>query len=385
MQESWNVVAGYGDQVPLFFYSTLFFTHPETRDMFPIGMAGQRDKLFGALGTIVSRVGQVDELVPFLEQLGRDHRKFGVQADHYPAVGSALLGTLAHFLGPQWTDQLAADWQAAYELVAKVMRQAAQEATNSSPPWWDAEVIGHERRTLDVAVLTVKANYRLDFLPGQSVAVATHLRPGMWRYYSPANAPRSDGTIELHVRMVPGGPVSSALVHGIQLGDVLRLGAPVGNRLTLNPDGNRPLLLLAGGTGLAPLKALAEQVAGQRAGRPERRVTLVVGAHTDHDLYDWPALEALAKAHHRWLSVVPAVSEVCLRPQESGTAVEVALRLGRFTDHEVYVCGSDHMVRDSVRRLAQAGTPVERIRFESFTGLGGEQYGVASHGEDIES
>jgi hypothetical protein len=70
MRKSFDKVASFGDEVPLFFYSHLFLSHPETRAMFPVSMMQQRDRLFRALGHIVARVDDLDVLVPFLQQLG---------------------------------------------------------------------------------------------------------------------------------------------------------------------------------------------------------------------------------------------------------------------------------------------------------------------------
>ncbi|HEX7162186.1 MAG TPA: globin domain-containing protein [Trebonia sp.] len=94
LKESFARAAAYGDQVPLFFYSHLFLGHPETRAMFPVSMSNQRDKLLNALGRIIADVSNHDDLVPFLQGLGRDHRKFGTLANHYPAVGASLLAYL---------------------------------------------------------------------------------------------------------------------------------------------------------------------------------------------------------------------------------------------------------------------------------------------------
>src|SRR5690348_2789567 len=116
LKNSWALVTKAGDEVPLFFYSHLFLSHPEVREMFPISMASQRDKLVGALGAVVSNAHQLDDVLPVLQQLGRDHRRFGAVADHYPAVGASLMATLSYFLGPLWTEELAADWSAAYGL-----------------------------------------------------------------------------------------------------------------------------------------------------------------------------------------------------------------------------------------------------------------------------
>lgn len=361
LKDSWHLVARSGDQVPLYFYSVLFLMNPETRDMFPVSMARQRDRLVTALGHIVSNVDRVEELVPFLQQLGRDHRKFAVAPSHYPAVGQALLATLEHFLSDRWTPALAHDWAQAYNLVAQVMVEAANEASQKTPPWWEAEIIGHENRTLDIAVIRARLNYQYPFRPGQSASISYSMRPRTWRFYSFANAPRQDNTIDLHVRMVAGGTLSPALVMGARRGDVLRVGAAVGDRLTLGPEVTGDLLFIAGGTGLAPLKALVEQVAFEG---PQRRVDLVVGARTGRDLYDLDALGKIA-ADHPWLNVVPVVSHDAFYRGTRGYAVDVALQGWR--GQHVFVCGSEEMARNTVGRLLDAGVPSEQIHYDEFT------------------
>jgi len=226
MRANFAKAAAAGDETPLYFYSHLFLSHPETRAMFPVSMAHQRDRLFSALGDVVARVDDLDALVPILQALGRDHRKFGTLAAHYPAVGASLLATLEHF-DDDWSPELAKSWSEAYDVVASVMIEAAEEAAGQ-PAWWEADVVAHDRRTIDVAVLLVRPRARYDYLPGQSVSLETELRPRLWRYYSPANAPRPDGLLELHVKARDGGPVSSALVHRVGVGDVLRLARPSG-------------------------------------------------------------------------------------------------------------------------------------------------------------
>ena len=99
LKQTWARAQSLGDEVPLFFYSHLFLSHPELRSMFPVSMATQRDRLVGALGRIVSNVDELDEVTEFIQQLGRDHRRFEVIAAHYNAVGASLLATLKHFLG----------------------------------------------------------------------------------------------------------------------------------------------------------------------------------------------------------------------------------------------------------------------------------------------
>ncbi|MCM0676531.1 globin domain-containing protein [Micromonospora phytophila] len=369
LKQSWSLVTAHGDQVPLYFYSTLFLSHPETRQMFPTNMAGQRDRLVTALGHIVSNVDQVDRLVGFLQDLGADHRKFAVRAEHYPAVGEALLATLRHFLAEQWTEELAQDWAGAYGLVAKVMSEAAQAAEAVNPPWWVAEIVGHERRGFDVAVLTLRPQYLLPFTPGQSIGVS-HPAVRSWRYYSPANAPRADGTLELHVRAAPGGAVSSRLVYGCSVGDQVHLAAPVGDRLTLWSAGPADLLLLAAGTGWAPVKALVEQVAAEGS---RRKVDLYVGARSRTEFYDTDAIDKLASSYP-WLTVTYVVGADLLRPGDFTHPVDRALSDGDWRSRHVYVCGSDEMVSHSVTALTRAGYHAGQLHHE---GLGKHWYGPA--------
>jgi NAD(P)H-flavin reductase len=359
MRASFAKAAAAGDEAPLYFYSHLFLSHPETRRLFPVSMAHQRDRLFAALGEVMARVDDLDSLVPILQELGRDHRKFGTVAEHYPAVGASLLATLAHF-DPAWTPEIAQDWTAAYELVASVMIAAAQEAADE-PAWWEAEVVAHERRTPDIAVLQVRPQPEFPFQAGQSISLETEMRPKLWRYYSPANAPRPDGLIELHVKARDGGPVSTALVRRVGAGDWLRLGPPLGH-IAFDPDSDRDLLLVAGGTGLAPLKAIIDHV--ERTG-PARRVDLFVGARLEDHLYDRADLERLDK-EHPWLTVTLAVSEDKESSLEQGDIGDVVVRHGPWRGRDVYVAGPGEMVDDTVSRLSAHGLPEDRIRTEVF-------------------
>lgn len=365
LKNNFGQVAQQGDAVALFFYADLFVRDPALREMFPIGMGAQRDKLLAALGHIVSRVDSLPELVPFLQQLGRDHRKFGIVAEHYPQVGASLVATLRYFSGTSWTDELAEDWNTAFGLVAKVMLEAADENAQDQPAWWNGKIIAVDRRRFDIAVLRVLPDRPLPYTPGQSVAMEVPGRPRLWRYYSMANAPRPDNTVDFHVRLVDGGPVSTMLVRGVGVGDQVRMGAPVGT-LTLDSDSERDILLAAGSTGLAPLKAILEQVAG-RAEPP--RVHLFFGARTRDSLYDLESLGKLA-AERPWLTVVPAVSDERVADVEPGTLSDVIARRGPWTGHDAYLCGPPAMVTHTAERLVQLGLGRDRIRLETFVDRG---------------
>ena len=222
-------------------------------------------------------------------------------------------------------------------------------------------MVAHDRRTIDVAVLLVRPRAGYDYLPGQSVSLESELRPRLWRYYSPANAPRPDGLLEIHVKARDGGPVSSALVRRVGVGDVLRLGPPLGH-LTLDSESDRDLLLVAGGMGLAPLKAIVDQVA--RHG-PARRVDLFVGFRTEDQIYDRADLRRLEQ-ENPWLTVTYAVSEDKVSSLEQGEVGDVVVRHGPWLSREVCVAGPAPMVDDTVARLLQHGVPPQRVSSEVF-------------------
>jgi len=362
LRESFAHVAVHGDELPLFFYSDLFLKHPEVRDMFPVSMTAQRSHLVDALVKIVSQVDSVADLTVFLQGLGRDHRKFGVIAEHYGAVGSSLLATLEHFSGPAWTPELAADWTAAYELIGSVMTAAASADEMVRPPWWRGKVVGHERRSFDVSVLFVQPEPRMDYLPGQSVAIESPSRPRLWRYYSMANAPRQDGLLEFHIRLIDGGAVSMALTSSTIAGTELRLGPPVGVLTLSQPVSGRDLLLVAGSTGLAPLKAILDQAA--TLPQPPK-VHLFFGARTADGLYDLDSLEKMA-AQDSWLTITSVVSADPRFAGEAGSLPDVVARYGDWSGHDAYLAGPTQMVRDGAAQLASAGMAEDHIHIEDF-------------------
>lgn len=312
-----------------------------------------------ALGRLASGGDDPAGRAALLAGLGRAYRRYRL-LPHQLTIEAALTATVArHAACPP---ELAAAWAGACRRASAAVTLAAERA-GDGPAWWPAQVVGHDRAVEGIAVLTVRPWRRLPFRAGQAIPVCTERWPGRWRWYSPANAPRPDGTIELHVRAVAA--VSRALVHAVRPGDRLWLGPPHDTGLELDRASRADLLLVAGGTGLAPLRALVEQVAAAPDGR---RVTLVVGARAFADLYEPISLDKLQCAHD-WLTVVPAFSHDPLaEPGERGDALTVALDHYR-PGQEVYLAGPPLMVAGSRLRLLAAGAPAERIHLpDGFPG-----------------
>ncbi|GAB3547072.1 FAD-binding oxidoreductase [Actinopolyspora lacussalsi] len=361
IRDSWAVVEPQAEDVSRFFYSMLFSLAPATRELFPVNMEVQRSRLLRALVHVVQMVDRPDELTPFLQQLGRDHRKFGVVAEHYEAVGTALLAAIKKYAGDAWNDAVERAWGEAYAVMATTMTDAASK--DDGPAWYNGEVVQHERLSWDVAMVRIRPEHPVPYQPGQYVSVEVPQRPRLWRYLSPANPPSDDGTMEFHVRAVPTGWVSRAIVGHAQLGDQWRMGSPMG-RLGVDRDSERDVVMLAGGTGLAPMRSIIQDLA-QYGNNPE--VHLFYGGRTRDDLYELRNLRQVAMSNP-WLKVIPVLeNDPSAQGAEHGTLAEAVTRYGAWQDHDVLVSGSPEMIRNTVSGMMVAGTPLERIHYDPFT------------------
>ncbi len=130
LESSFQAIAPQGDVFAASFYDRLFARFPETRALFPTtDMTRQQKKLLAALALTVQNLRKPDVLAGHLKELGKQHVRYAVEADHYPLVGAVLLETLAAFLGERWTQECQAAWTEAYEAITALMLEGAQTAS----------------------------------------------------------------------------------------------------------------------------------------------------------------------------------------------------------------------------------------------------------------
>jgi NAD(P)H-flavin reductase/hemoglobin-like flavoprotein len=344
-----------------YFYGQLFAMDQEIRAMFPAAMDVQRRRFFQALTQIAEAQDDRDSLTGYLEELGRAHRKFGVRERHYEVFRRALMATLHRFAARAWDEAAQHAWETAFDHAATIMIEAARRDAAESPAWWIATVTEMELRGPDIAVLTLQPEQPLSYLPGQHVSVQTPHWPRLWRTYSIANAPHPDGLLRLHVRAVTGGLVSPVLVHQVQAGDPLVLGAPAG-AMTADKQSARDVLCLAGGTGLAPVKAIIEALISAPDPGRRREIVLYYGARRHQDLYDLAELHEMELAYP-WLQVIPAVSDEPARDVMHGTVPELAAE-ATWADRDIYISGPDDMIVKTARVLRERGAPDRLIHYD---------------------
>jgi NAD(P)H-flavin reductase/hemoglobin-like flavoprotein len=349
VKEAFSILTENAEAAMEHFYARLFVRYPEIRSMFPHAMHDHMERVFAALTRIVWAIDNPDSLTAYLSQLGLAHRKFGVKERHYEPFITVLAETVRHFSGPGWTTQTQAAFQAALGRAASVMLAAAERDAAQQPSWWVGEVVQHDRRRPDLAVLTIRPDQPLRYTPGQYLAVQVPRWPRVWRNFSIANAPRENGLIDLHVRGVRGGMVSGSLVHNTRPGDTLLLGQACG-AMTASAGQDRDLLCIAGGTGLAPIKAIIEGVINTSQPGRRRKIVLYFGARTEEDLYDLPDLRVLEWIYSR-LTVIPVVSHQADFEGVKGMLPYVAAHYASCEESEIFVSGPDAMVRQTAALL----------------------------------
>jgi CDP-4-dehydro-6-deoxyglucose reductase len=242
-----------------------------------------------------------------------------------------------------------------------------------------ARIARIERVAPDVAIVSIQlpANERLQFRAGQYMDFI--LKDGARRQYSMATAPHADELIQLHIRHTPGGVFTDRLFGAVEPPvkerDILRIEAPLGT-FFLREDNARPIVLLAGGTGFAPIKAIAEHILHKRIhvdqpGRPARAVSLYWGARARIDLYmdTLPQRWAAEQPNFRY---VPVLSEPRAGDGWSGRTGfvhrAVIEDLPDLSGHQVYACGAPAMIEAARRDFAaQCGLPEDQFFADAFT------------------
>jgi len=223
-----------------------------------------------------------------------------------------------------------------------------------------------ERVADDVIVLDLKlpANERLQFLPGQYIEFL--LKGGLRRSFSMASAPH-DETVQVHVRHVPGGQFTDHVFTKMKERDILRFEGPQGT-FFLREDSDKPIVLVASGTGFAPIKAILEHAFSKGV---QRSMTLYWGGRRPTDLY----LDALPRqwaAEHANFKYIGVISDSL--PEDGWTGRTgfvhraVMQDLPDLSGHQVYACGVPIMV-DSARRdfVVHCKLPESEFYADSFT------------------
>lgn len=212
-------------------------------------------------------------------------------------------------------------------------------------------------------VLQLPKGNPLAFRAGQYAHIL--LPEGQRRSYSIANPPNPDNRIELHVRRLPHGRFSEQVFTQMQARDLLRIRGPLGS-FFLREDSDRPIILMGGGTGLAPLQGILMQAIEQQLGRP---MHLFWGVRARRDLYRHTLLQEWAQAHAN-LQYTPVLSEPRADEAWQGATgfVHEAV-LATYPDlsaHQVYMSGPPPMINAAKPAFAAHGLADDQLFYDAF-------------------
>ncbi len=229
-----------------------------------------------------------------------------------------------------------------------------------------------ERKSADVMLLKLQlpANDSFSYHAGQYVEFI--LRDGARRSYSMANAPHTQatggaGALELHIRHMPGGKFTEHVFNTLQDKEILRVEGPYGS-FFLREDSSKPIVLLASGTGFAPIKAVIEHMQFKGI---TRAATLYWGGRRPADLYldEWVKMKLTEMPQLRYVPVISdALPEDAWRGRSGLVHQAVLQDWPDLSAHQVYACGAPVVV-DSARAAytGQAGLPEHEFYADAFT------------------
>lgn len=224
-----------------------------------------------------------------------------------------------------------------------------------------------EKVSNDVAILSLQlpATDQLRYRAGQYIEFM--LKDGKRRSYSMANAPHQEGMLSLHIRHMPGGFFTDQVFGSMKERDILRFEGPLGT-FFMREDSDKPMILLASGTGFAPLKAIIEHAQHIQSSRPMR---LYWGGRRPQDLYMHQlCLQWAQEMPH--FSYIPVISEALPEDAWQGRTgfvhQAVMADLPDLSSYQVYACGAPVMVESAQRDfVAQCKLPLNEFYADSFT------------------
>lgn len=226
----------------------------------------------------------------------------------------------------------------------------------------------HDFRPLTGDIMEVRLQLpeqeRLQYLPGQYVEVI--LKDGRRRAFSIANSPIDDRYLTLHIRHVPGGAFTGHVFDGLTKGEIWTMEGPLGQFYLRHSD--RPAVLVAGGTGLAPIRAILEKAFEEGEARPLR---LFFGVRSSADLYGTEELDRWTAEHDNFDYTValsdPAEGDAALGHQQGYIHEVIASHCEDLSDWEGYLAGPPPMVEAARHTLISLGADSGAVYADAFT------------------
>jgi NAD(P)H-flavin reductase/hemoglobin-like flavoprotein len=352
--------AGGPTEVAERFRDALRQAHPALIAALPGGERSQTEQLALGLIWLVHSLDDPPMLVAGCGQLGAALAECGIAPQQLQLVGAALAEAMRAGMAPgQWRQEFDRAWRSTWQHVYEWILHG-ETLASYQPTAWTAVVVRHEVRRPDLAVIRLRPYLPMPFRPGQYARIEVPGQPGIWRPYSLTGEPHRDNIVELHVRAKTQAGVSGTLVYRTKVGDTVRLSRPEG-AMGLPEPAERDLLLIAGDTGVVPLKAMLTELA---ATEDPRSAVLFWGVRNSDELYDIAEITEIARGARR-ATVVPVISEGAPGPYASGLVTDAVAAYGEWSNHEVYLAGPPPMLAATSAALRRLGVHPGHIHHDA--------------------
>ena len=352
-----------GVEITTNFYKRMFNNHPELRDMFnqPNHKQGlQSTALAASVVAAAQHIEDLSPIVPVVMPIAHKHCGLQVFPEHYPIVGENLLAAISEVTGLEMDDPVIQTWGKAYGEIAEAFIGIEKEIYDNMA--WEGfkpfEVLAVREETDIIKSFTVKADGldHIPYQPGQYITVdvkVPELPYRAKRHYSIVDV--QDGRLTFAVRKeeLDGirGEVSTFLHEQIEIGDTIKLSAPVGVFGVENEES--PQLFIGSGIGVTPLFPMYRQAAE----KTKDVQFLQVSDDSDSIAFEIE-LANIAKDNdvklHNYLR------------DTDGYLAHEDLEQYLTDNQEVYVCGGVTFIQSIVKELGKAGVAPERIHYELF-------------------
>lgn len=375
------VLRQHGVAITTLFYKNMFESHPELKNLFNMGNqanGSQQQSLAAAVFAYAANIDNSAALAPVIERIVHKHVSVGIKAEHYPIVGSNLIGAIKGVLGEAATPELLAAWEEAYGLLADALIDAEArlyQKNNQQPDeWLKVKVADKQHQSDDVITFTLLADggkVLPKFKPGQYISVAVHIEAlnlRQIRQYSLSDA-NQDNTYRITVKREKGdeykprGNVSNWLHQHVRVGSVIDISYPCGN---FTPDvlDQQPIGLISAGVGITPMISMVKEIS---INNPTRKVLF---AHAARNRNSIAHLDEIHQAKHA-LNNLNAIFFLNESKKQHADELEGRMDLSghistEFKDGIYYICGPQSFMDDQRDALLELGVSSKNIYREVF-------------------
>ncbi|MCC9640836.1 NO-inducible flavohemoprotein [Rhodopirellula sp. JC740] len=384
------VVAENAETITRCFYQRMFQKNPEVKAFFNQAhqhTGGQQRALAGAICAYFTHIDNPAVLMPAVELIAQKHCSLGIEAEHYPIVGSNLLEAIREVMGEAATDEILDAVGEAYQFLADIFIQREQEIYQQQltvPGGWNGtrEFVVDRKETESDAVTSFYLKPKDDgplpkFVPGQYITVhldhpTTPTSPRNYSLSGPAGADHLRISVqrESGAEGAPDGLISSYLHDEIEVGSTLVLGPPCGEfTLPVDEKPQRPIVFLAGGIGITPLLSMAHSLLRNQ---PTAEIHFMHACRYSSAQAFAGELKQMQIDHSsvRTLTIFndPLPDDLESRKCDAVGLLTLPL-LNEFlpgNDCDFYLCGPRPFMELAQTLLSQAGVQPHRIRHEFF-------------------